>query len=68
MITLKMISGFCHVKEIYIGEPQKTLFGTIQLIEFLKKPGETFGLQQELVRKDLAHKKLYEHCWEVLRN
>ena len=67
IVSLKMFNGYVdHVKKI----PQYVHFrcGRVHINKSLKKIGESYKLQESLLKKELEHDEIYEDTWEEREN
>ena len=65
IINLKILNGFVGGKNGSKGKPQYITFvcSMNHLSSSLKKLGETFGLQKELLKQEMNHTEIYEDTW-----
>ena len=65
IISLKIHNGNVDIKNGSKGKPQYITFvcSMNHLSSSLKKLGETFGLQKELLKQEMNHTEIYEDTW-----
>ena len=67
IVSLKTFNGYVHQNKKI---PQYVHFrcGRIHNNESLKKLGESYKLQESLLKKELEHDEIYEDTWEEREN
>ena len=65
--TVKPFIDLCDVKLRYKANPRILLCSTNQLNGFSGNLGKTFGLQQELSKKEMEHEEKFEGTCEDLK-
>ena len=70
IISLKIHNGNVDIKNGSKGKPQYITFvcSMNHLSSSLRKLGETFGLQKELLKQEMNHTEIYEDTWEDKRD
>ena len=65
IISLKIHNGNVDIKNNSKGKPQYITFvcSMNHLSSSLKKLGETYGLQKELLKQEMNHTEIYEDTW-----
>ena len=67
IISLKIFNGYVDEKKKI---PQYVHFrcGRVQINKSLKKIGESYKLQEKLLKKELEHDEIFEDTWEAREN
>ena len=67
IVSLKIFNGYLDQIE---KTPQNVHFrcGRVHIIRSLKKIGESYKLQENLLKKELEHDEIYEDTWEAKEN
>ena len=65
IISLKIYNGNVGFKNGSKGKPQFITFvcSMNHLSSSLRKLGETYGLQKELLKQEMNHTEIYEDTW-----
>ena len=67
IVSLKIFNGYVDQNK---KTPQNVHFrcGRVHIIKSLRKIGESYKLQESLLKKELKHDEIYEDTWEAKEN
>ena len=76
IINMKIYNGMCNVKTnkerkiVSKGQPQYLVFNCSanHMKSSLRKLGETYKLQKEVLKQEIDHTEIYEDTWEAQRD
>ena len=66
IINMKIYNGMCDVKSNSKGKPQYLIFNCSanHMKSSLRKLGETYKLQAEVLKQEIDHTEIYEDTWQ----
>ena len=70
IINMKIYNGMCDIKPNIKGKPQYLIFNCSanHMKSSLRKLGETYKLQTEVLKQEIDHTEIYEDTWESQRD